>query len=250
MKIALIGFGQMGQLIAKLAKKRNIEVVSIIDPNNKKYSDKIDETNIKKADVCIDFSVPEAIVSNIEILTAMEKNIVVGTTGWNDKMGYIRDIVTKKKTGLVYASNFSLGVNIFFKMIEYSSKLMDKIPDYDPYGLEMHHDKKVDSPSGTAKKLSSIVLSNIERKNKPQFNRINRKVEKDEFHFASIRAGNIPGIHKIAFDSAADTIELKHTARSREGFALGALKAANWLQNKSGFYNFHDIFEEILNEQN
>ncbi|MBT4333854.1 MAG: 4-hydroxy-tetrahydrodipicolinate reductase, partial [Candidatus Cloacimonetes bacterium] len=149
-------------------------------------------------------------------------------------------------TGFIYGSNFSVGMNLFFSIIESAAKLMNKAEDYDLFGLEMHHNKKKDSPSGTAKVLSEIILQNIDRKTKVQYDKLDRKIEQDELHFTSVRSGNIPGTHSISFDSEADTIELKHTARNRNGLALGAIKAAKWINNKTGFYNFTDNLNKII----
>ena len=135
---------------------------------------------------------------------------------------------------------------MFFKIIENAAKIVNKIEDYDIYGYELHHNKKIDSPSGTAKTMGDILIKNIKRKNKLLFDKIERKIEPNELHFASVRAGAIPGTHVVGFDSSADTIELKHIARTREGFALGAIMAAQWIHNKKGFYSINDMMENIL----
>ena len=137
-------------------------------------------------------------------------------------------------------------MNLFFSIIETTAKLMNRAEDYDLFGLEMHHNKKKDSPSGTAKVLSEIILKNIDRKTLTNYEKLDRKIEKNEFHFTSVRCGDIPGTHSISFDSENDTIELKHTARNRNGLALGAIKAAKWINDKTGFYNFSDKLNEII----
>ena len=149
-------------------------------------------------------------------------------------------------TGLIHSSNFSIGVNVFFKIIENAARMFNKIEEYDVYGYEMHHNKKIDSPSGTAKTIGNILINNIKRKDKLLFEAINRKIQPNELHFASVRAGAIPGTHAVGFDSDADTIELKHTARNREGFALGAIMAAKWIKNKKGFYTIDDMMDSIM----
>ena len=237
----------MGHEIEKAAKARGITVKSIIDPNdnNANYRE-INEKSMSNVDVCIDFTNPSAVIGNISKISKFRKNIVVGTTGWYDKISEAKNIVKNSKTGLVYASNFSIGVNVFFKIIENAAKIFNKIDDYDIYGYELHHNKKIDSPSGTAKTIGEILIKNIKRKNKLLFEKIDRKIEPNELHFASVRAGFIPGTHVVGFDSSADTIELKHAARNREGFASGAIMAAQWIQNKKGFYNIDDLLGEIL----
>jgi len=243
LKIALIGYGQMGNLIEQLASQNDCEIVSIIDPT---LGNEITTQTVADADVCIEFSTPDAAFENIVKLIELNKNIITGTTGWFDNLDKVKLMVEKKGTGFIYGSNFSVGMNLFFSIIESAAKLMNKAEDYDLFGLEMHHNKKKDSPSGTAKVLSEIILQNIDRKNKVQYNKLDRKIEQDELHFTSVRSGDIPGTHSISFDSEVDTIELKHTARNRNGLALGAIKAAKWLNNKTGFYNFTDNLNKII----
>ncbi len=243
LKIAIIGYGQMGKLIEQLAVQNDCEIVAIIDPL---LGNEITSETVANADVCVEFSTPGAAFSNIKKLVELGKNVVTGTTGWFDKLDKINKMVEEAGTGFVYGSNFSVGMNLFYSIIESTAKLMNQAEDYDLQGLEIHHRQKKDSPSGTAKVLSDIILKNIDRKTKSQFDRLERKIEKDEFHFASIRFGEVPGTHSISFDSEADTIELKHTARNRNGLALGAIKAAKWINNKKGFYNFTDKLNEII----
>ena len=247
MNIAIIGYGKMGHEIERIAKSKGINVVSIIDPadNNANYRE-IDEKSMHNADVCIDFTNPNAVIGNIQKISKFKKNIVIGTTGWYDKLNEAKDIVKKGNVGLIYASNFSIGVNVFFNIIENAAKIINKIEEYDIYGYELHHNKKIDSPSGTARTIGEILIKNIKRKNKLLFEKIDRKIEPNELHIASVRAGSIPGTHVVGFDSSADTIELKHVARNREGFALGAIMAAQWIQNKKGFYDIDDLLGEIL----
>ena len=247
MNIAIIGYGKMGHEIEKAAKARGVTVKSIIDPNDSDACHKeINEKSMSDVDVCIDFTNPSSVMGNIKKISRFKKNIVVGTTGWYDKIDEARNIVKSNKIGLIYASNFSIGVNIFLSMIENAAKIINRIGDYDIYGYEMHHSKKIDSPSGTAKSIGEILIKNIKRKNKLLFEKIDRKIQPNEIHFASVRAGSIPGTHVVGFDSSADTIELKHAARNREGFASGAVMAAQWIQNKKGFYDINYMMKEML----
>ncbi|MDO9578295.1 MAG: 4-hydroxy-tetrahydrodipicolinate reductase [Candidatus Cloacimonadales bacterium] len=242
-KLAIIGYGQMGKMIEQLAPQYDFEVVSIID------LDSDSSEFLRTADVGIEFTAPGAAYENIKKMVNLKKNIVVGTTGWFDKLEDAKKLVEAQQTGLVYGSNFSLGMNLFYKIVDEATKLMNPIKGYDVFGLECHHNLKKDSPSGTAKILSDIVIKNTDLKNTAVFDKLDRQIEKDEFHFASLRAGSIPGTHLIGFDSEADTIELKHTVRNRTGLAIGALLAARWICDKKGFYNFSDIFSEIAGEK-
>ena len=233
MNIAIIGYGRMGQEIEKIARNRGINIQSIIDPNAKSAThSEINEKSMKNVDVCIDFTRPDAVLENIKRISKFRKNIVVGTTGWYDRLDEARKIVKNADIGLIYAPNFSIGVNIFFRIVGNAAKIMDKFEDYDVFGYELHHSKKLDSPSGTAKAIEKILSQNIRRKK--------------EINFTSVRSGNIPGTHAVGFDSAADTIELKHVARNREGFAGGALMAAEWIQSKKGFYSIDDMMNGLI----
>lgn len=232
MKIAIVGYGKMGKEIERIAKLKSISVSSIIDPNEASAHKAIDDNSMKNADVCIDFTRPDAVIENIRKISKFGKNIVVGTTGWHDELEEAKEIVKNSNIGLIYASNFSIGVNVFFRIVENAAKMVNNLGDYDVFGYELHHSKKLDSPSGTAKSIEKILISNIKRKK--------------EISFASVRAGSIPGTHVVGFDSSADTIELKHTARNREGFALGAIMAAEWIQNKKGFFDINDMMSEVI----
>lgn len=219
-KIALIGYGKMGKEIDALCRESDtFEVVSISFKNK---TDKLDIEGIKKADVAIDFTSRDVVLKNIEEVGKLGKNLVVGTTGWYNDLEKVKKIVAKNKTGLMYGANFSIGANIFFKMAEFSAKMFAKFPEYDVYGLEIHHKAKLDSPSGTALKIASKV---------PGLN------------FASIRAGRNPGFHEVVFDSNADGVTMSHQAYNRVGFAKGALVAAEFIKNKKGVYSFEDIIK-------
>ncbi len=247
MNTAIIGYGRMGHEIERIARAKGISIVSIIDPREKGATHKsIDEKSLKNADVCIDFTTPDSVLGNIRKISNLKKNIVVGTTGWQGKLEEARKIVKQNRIGLIHSSNFSIGVNVFFKIVENAARMLNKIEEYDVYGYEMHHNRKIDSPSGTARAIGNILIKNINRKNKLLFEAINRKIQPNELHFASVRAGAIPGTHAVGFDSDADTIELKHTARNREGFALGAVMAAQWINNKKGFYTIDDMMDSIM----
>lgn len=239
----------MGRTIEALAQEKGICVRSIIDPfidaQGKIYNE-INEKSLNEVDVCIDFTNPDVLIENVKKVTALKKNIVVGTTAWYDKAEQVERIVNASGIGFIYAHNFSIGVNLLFRLTAYAAKLFDKFSQYDEYAYELHHNQKVDSPSGTAVKLGEVLVDNLSRKKKLVTGRLDRKIEEDELHFASIRGGSFPGTHVIGFDSPADTIKIKHTARGRMGFADGALSAAQWINKKEGYYKFEDMIDEII----
>jgi len=247
MKIAIIGYGNMGKTLERVAKQRGHEIVAKIDPYNPEAAQKeLTFDAVKDADVCIDFTNQNCVMENIWKICSFKKNIVVGTTGWYDKINDARAAAEQNGVGLIYASNFSIGMNIFFRLVENASKIINLFDSYDVAGIECHHNKKVDSPSGTAKKLSEIIVGSVKRKDRIVYDLGNRKIEPNELQFASLRCGAVPGTHKIIFDSDADTIELLHCARNREGFALGAVMAAEWISGKKGFYEINDLIKEKL----
>lgn len=246
LKIALSGYGKMGKMLMEAAPRFDAKIVAIIDPHVAEAKREITAENLCGADVCIDFSHPDAVFSNIQKAAGAGINLVVGTTGWNHALARVKDIVLEHGIGLVYGANFSIGMNLFFRMVENAAKEFNRFPEYDIYGYELHHRQKADSPSGTAIALSEILLDQSERKSNIIYDRVNRKIGEDELHFASIRAGFIPGTHTVGFDSEADTIELVHRIRNRSCLAIGALKAAQWIQNRKGMYSFQEIITEIL----
>lgn len=238
-KIALIGFGKMGKEVEALCSGSEIfEVVSISFKNKE---DGLDLEGIKKADIAVDFTSKDAVVKNIEAVARLGKNLVIGTTGWYDEMDTVKKMVNKYKIGLVYGANFSVGANIFFKMVASASKLFSKFPEYDVYGLEVHHKGKLDSPSGTALKIAGKILENFPAKKSIQAEKMDKQINPQELHFASVRGGRNPGFHQVVFDSDADGITLSHQAYGRVGFAKGALVAAEFIKNKKGIYSFEDI---------
>ncbi len=239
MKIALIGFGRMGQEINSLCgESKNFEVVSISFRNK---NEKLDLEGIRKADIAIDFTSKDVVLKNIEQIAKLGKNLVIGTTGWYNDLEAVKKLVSKYKIGLVYSPNFSIGANIFLKMIASSAKLFAKFPDYDVYGLEVHHEGKLDSPSGTALKIAGKILENFPSKKSVLTEKLNRQINRSELHFASVRGGRNPGFHQVVFDSQADGITLTHQAYNRVGFAKGALLATEFIEGKKGIYSFEDI---------
>lgn len=244
MKIALIGYGAMGKLIRTLAEEKGHEIAVVIETGVGK-SLSISEGSagalepsltlrlpptLKNCDVAIDFTNADAVRGNVKACVAAGVPLVEGTTGWNGERNEIERIVTEGNGAMVFAANFSIGVNLFYRIADHAAELLAKFPEYEAFIEEQHHSRKKDVPSGTALKLKDIVAEHV----------------KNEFSVSSSRAGNIPGTHRVGFDGAADQIMLEHTARSREGFASGALMAAEWIVEKTGFYEFADVMDEVL----
>ncbi len=242
LKIALIGHGNTGKEIEKVILEGGAhQLVSV----STKSQSGLDLEGIKKADVVIDFSLPEIVIENIKIVSGLGKNIVMGTTGWYERIEEVRKIVDEASIGLIYGQNFGIGANIFFKIVSYASKLASKFGKYDVYGLEVHHTGKKDSPSGTALKVAEVILDNFPSKTKVQTEKLDRKIEEGELHFASIRGGRNPGMHQVVFDSEADSITLTDQAHSRKGFAQGAILAAEFIAGKKGLHSFDELFSEV-----
>ncbi|MCB1114499.1 MAG: dihydrodipicolinate reductase [Chlamydiia bacterium] len=205
LNLGLVGYGKMGKMVEVILKKRSH---NLLEPD--------------QADIIIDFTHPDAALENIQKYGEMGKNIVMGTTGWYDKLPEVEKMVEEYQIGMLWAPNFSLGVNLFLQVVHEAAKRYLSYPEYKVAGIEWHHDQKKDAPSGTAIALQEAIEKPCE--------------------FASVRCGTIPGTHQILFDSEADLITLTHEARSREGFALGAVVAAEWLQDKKGLFTLKDTF--------
>ncbi|MBU0616034.1 MAG: 4-hydroxy-tetrahydrodipicolinate reductase [Nanoarchaeota archaeon] len=248
MKIAIIGYGGMGRMIESIAKDKGIQVASIVDPMCKQDGVfcEINKESMKGVDVAIDFTLPANIMDNIKRYCELKVNAVIGTTGWYDHVDEVKEMVKEAGIGFLWSSNFSVGVNIYFKIIEEAAKLINKVDDYDVWAYELHHHNKADSPSGTAKTLSQILISNIDRKTAIVDEKLDRKIKDNEIHFASVRGGAVNFEHTIGFDSEADCITIKHAARSRQGYALGAVLAAKWLFKKKGYFVMDDFLQSLL----
>lgn len=250
MKIALIGFGGMGKTVHRIAMERGHSVPMIIDPKaNEATAKELSVEILQGPDMVIDFSLGSAVLENAKICKAVGVNLVIGTTGWYDKMSEVRAIVEGENgenlpsVGFLWSSNFSIGVNMYFKIVEEAAKLVNRFDEYDVWGHEIHHYNKADSPSGTAKTLEKILLSNIERKTVAVEEKLDRRREPNEIHFSSVRGGAVNFAHTIGLDSEADTITISHAARNRDGYALGAVKAAEWLYGKKGFFGMEDFLK-------
>ena len=261
MKIVLVGYGKMGQLLEQKLLEKGHKILAVVDPMLAAPANKVFPSGakafvsledalsvIKDADAAIEFTLPGSAPENILFLAKEKIPVVCGTTGWYDRLPEIREAVEDAGSSLVYSSNFSLGVNLFYRITSHAAKLVDPFKEYDVAGFETHHNNKADSPSGTAKTLVQKVLAQMTRKKRAVFEMLDRKPEPDEIHYASLRVGSVTGTHSLIFDSAADTIEIVHSARNREGFAAGAVLAAEWLcaKKRTGIFTVDDVLEEIL----
>ena len=246
MNITLIGYGKMGHMISSLCGAEQ-KIVSIIDPTDPAATHKkIDAAALQGADVVIDFSAPSSVISNVGLVAQHKKNIVMGTTGWYEQLDAVRQIVMQSGIGFLYSSNFSIGVQLFLKLVERGGELFNKFPQYDVFSHEFHHRQKGDSPSGTALSVGKALLKTMQRKKEILSDASHSKIDPAKLHLTSTRGGFVPGTHEVFFDSEADTIEIRHTARSRAGFASGALEAAKWLVGKKGFFTMEEYVREIL----
>ncbi len=246
MKIALIGYGRLGKEIEQIALQRKHSIVRI-DPHSKEADfASISVESLRGVDIAIDCTQPDAVIDNIGIAASLGVNLVICTTGWYSKMEEVSQIVKKNKIGLIWSGNFSIGMNLFFRMVSHAAQLMDNAEDYDVLMHELHHAKKADSPSGTAEMIGKLILENMKRKDTIVRDRLERPINPNELHLSSTRGGSIPGTHMVLFDSLADTIELTHTARNRQGFALGAVLAAEWIHGKVGLYNIDDFMKGLF----
>lgn len=243
MKIALLGYGKMGQIIERFSLERGHEIVLKIGIEN---LEDLTVDNLEKADVAIDFSAPDAAVDNIYKCFEANVPVVVGTTGWYGELQRIKNNCEASNNTLLYGSNFSIGVNIFFHLNKVLAKLMNNYPAYEVQVEEIHHTQKLDAPSGTAMTIAEGIIEQIDNKkewvNELEGTPISEKLRNDQLLIESLRIENVPGTHTVVYSSEVDDIEIKHTAHSRAGFALGAVVAAEWLQNKKGFYSIADIF--------
>lgn len=236
MKIALLGYGKMGKQIEQIALTRGHTVPLKIDVDNQ---DEKTPEHLQKVDVVIDFSTPDSAYDNI--LTCFDANVpvVCGTTGWLDKKSEIEKLAKDTNQSFFWASNFSLGVNIFFRVNEYLAKIMNQYPDYDVAMEETHHTAKLDAPSGTAITLAEKILANLDRKNQWELD----GTKDTTLGISAIRKDDVPGIHKITYDSEVDFIEFVHSAKSRKGFALGAVLAAEFIVDKKGVFSMNDLLK-------
>ena len=237
MKIALIGYGKMGKTIEQIALQRGHQIVSIIDINN---TADFDSEAFRSADVAIEFTTPATALGNYMRCFEANVPVVSGTTGWLSHLDEVKAKCEQEGKTFFYASNFSVGVNIFFALNRYLAKIMNGFPAYDVRMTEVHHIHKLDAPSGTAITLAEGILDNVERKERWT---LETAEQPTDLPIHAIREGEVPGIHEIIYESEADTISIKHDAKSRAGFALGAVIAAEFTAGKKGFLGMNDLFD-------
>lgn len=240
MKIALIGYGKMGKTIHRIAQQRGHEIVAIIDVDNQHD---FDSTAFRSADVAIEFTTPATAVDNYKKSFAQGVKVVSGSTGWTSRMSEIKELCDKQGATFFWSSNFSLGVNLFFELNKYLSSLMNRFTEYAPSMTEIHHIHKLDHPSGTAITLANGLIDNVDRIN----SWTEETPDTDELLINHEREGEVPGTHIISWDSPVDTITIEHKAKSREGFALGAVVAAEWIASRTGFLSMEQMMSELIN---
>jgi 4-hydroxy-tetrahydrodipicolinate reductase len=237
----------MGHEVEHVLRSRGHQITARIDPQQPGADAlSLTEETAREADVAIDFSQADAVLENVRMYARFGLSAVVGTTGWYGKLEELKAILSGSTIGLLYGSNFSIGAHLFFALVAAAVELSNPFPEYDILGWEVHHKRKKDSPSGTALSLAKIITSTHARKKKVITEKLDRAPGPDELHFASVRGGDVPGIHTVLLDSTFDTIELTHSARSRGGFAAGAVHAAQWIQGKKGLFEVSDFIQDIL----
>ena len=233
MKLALIGYGAMGKLVENLAGAAEEEIGLKVDSRDASLNAAQLAASLRGHDVAIDFSVGSAVLRNIEACARAGVPLVEGATGWQEKVADARRLVEDHQGALVYGANFSIGVHVFYRIVSQAARLMAGLDQYQAFMEEEHHARKRDAPSGTALKLKGLMSEYV----------------KTEIPIASVRAGHIPGTHRVGFDSAADQIMLTHMARSREGFAAGALLAARWITGRKGVYEFSEVLDRVMSNE-
>ncbi|MCX6152864.1 MAG: 4-hydroxy-tetrahydrodipicolinate reductase [Candidatus Kapabacteria bacterium] len=239
-RIALIGYGAMGKELEAAAADFNFSINRIFEIDSPFNMDSPDDF-----DIAIDFSNPSCLLDNIKTCILKNKSIVIGTTGWNQYYREIKNLIDNSGIGCVYSSNYSVGMQMFMRIVAQAAALMNASSGFDIFMNEIHHKRKADSPSGTALSLANIILENVDYKKRILADKSDGKIDSEQLHVSSVRGGEIAGTHTIYIDSVADTIELTHRAKNRRGFALGALDAAKWLPGKKGLFDFKDILNEI-----
>ncbi|MCY4481908.1 MAG: 4-hydroxy-tetrahydrodipicolinate reductase [Spirochaetaceae bacterium] len=250
MRIAIVGYGRMGRETERLAGAAGHDIVARIDPHVAEADAGALSADIAAAaDVAIEFGAAEAVVDNARRYAQYGLAAAVGTTGWGDRLDEVSTIVAGGGSGYLHASNFSLGVQLFLRLAARATALLDPFDDYDIAIFERHHRRKADSPSGTALTIANAVLGASSRKRRVATERLDRPIDADELHVASVRGGEEPGTHTLLWDSADDTIELTHRARGRANLAAGALRAAEWLSaggGRRGMYGIDDLIDDML----
>ena len=231
MKLALVGYGKMGRVVEELAAAKGMEVACRFTRERPLRADSATREALADVTALVDFSVPEAVAETVRAAAELSIPLVIGTTGWQDRLGEVREVVEASGIGAVRAANFSVGVNVFYRLVEQAAKLLSSIDGYDPFIHDWHHRFKLDSPSGTALEIRRLMA---------------RHYGDREVPITCQRSGYVPSVHWVGFDSAADTIHIEHRARNRQGLAEGALLAARWIAGRSGFHDFREVMDDLL----
>ena len=243
MNIVLIGYGRMGRTVERVAKESGHEIVTRIES-----AGDWDLEAAARADVAIEFSVPEAVLGNICRASELGLDIAVGTTGWFSHLDEVKSMVEDAGSGLIYAPNFSVGVHLFFSVVREAARLVNDLEDYDLYVQEMHHRHKKDRPSGTAARLADIILEEVTRKKRWSGHLDPGSIPHDLLQVDSVRAGENPGEHKVGIEGLEERIEIRHESLGRGGFARGAVMAAQWIHGRKGVYTMAELFEDRFPE--
>ena len=240
LRILIMGYGKMGRTIEHLAQARGHQIVAIV---RDKQADLVNICQSYKPNIAFEFTSPDSVLHNLELLMGENIPTVCGSTGWLDHWGQVEALVKLNKGAFFYASNFSMGMNLMFKLTDLAAKFMNQLKEYEVEIEEIHHLEKKDIPSGTAITLAQHITTGLDRKN--QFV-VNREAAEGEIHVKATRQPDVPGTHRVIWNSAIDTIEICHTAHNREGFATGAVLAAEWLQGKTGVFTMEDLLKDKM----
>lgn len=239
MKLALIGYGRMGHAVEEVAQERGHDVVARLD-----LDDPITQASLAGAQVAIDFTLPDAVVANAHRVVEAEVSLVIGTTGWYESMDEVRAAFQSAGSGCIWAPNFSLGVQLFLRLAREAGRLADVLEEYDVHIHEAHHRHKVDHPSGTAIHLAEVLLETLGRKTSWREEPAEGVPDPAVLWVSSARTGEVPGTHEVVLEGPADSVVVRHTARGRDGFARGAVAAAEWVKGKKGFFSIDDMLAE------
>lgn len=250
MKVLLSGYGRMGREVEAILLGRGHTIAARVDPASPDAdADRLSPELMQKADMAIDFSHPSAVWGNIQTFLNARLPAVIGTTGWEDKKPEAAALCAEKKTALLWGYNFSVGAHLFFAVIAEAARLVSVLDDYDVALWETHHNKKADSPSGTALTAAERLLAHLPKKKRLLVNASEGVIDPEVLHIGSLRVGSEPGLHEAVFDSLFDTVTVRHHARTRTGFAKGSVLAAEWLQGKTGFFSVDDVFRERFHKE-
>lgn len=245
MKVALFGYGRMGRAVETVCGERGHEIVLRLRSEDNPDGEGITPASMEGVEVAIDFSHPDAVLPNVTRASGLGVDLVVGTTGWYDRLEAVRDTVEAAGTGLLYAPNFSLGVQLLFRLVRRAAGLVDRLGDYDPAVLEVHHRHKVDHPSGTALRLAEILLEEVGRKERWEEGPGEGPAHEEILQVAVVRTGENPGTHVVSLEGPEDRLEIRHEARGRGGFARGAVEAAEWVAGREGVFTIDDLLAEL-----